>query len=435
MATWDAALSPQTARAAPRLSRERFDALLAAVTLAAFSAPGMMFLGVSDDPAAPPTPALRLYWPPVYALTLLLCWRRRAELKRAWPAGLMLAAPCAWAWATQLWSISPDDTGRRGLALAMTTLFGFALGGGFSGERLVKTVASTAVWLAAASAVVAVLLPHYGVEQVVNVGLWRGLWDTKNALAAFMTVGAVAAACVVGMERCGRAKWLAAFVLCLFDLLMSQGKTSLICLLLSLVLLGFYHMARRGAAWAVLAGWAAGAGAVVAGFIGACFPDVFFHAIGKDPTLTGRTEIWSAVLAQVAERPLGGYGFGAFWVKDSVPAKIVASQTGWVAPEAHNAWLDMLAQVGWIGTILAGACCALALVLSIARARGRDDGLFAPVFIVTFLALSLAESVLLSPNGLIWVVFVAAFASLATPRRYRGASLIAPSSRMAAAFR
>ncbi len=123
------------------------------------------------------------------------------------------------------------------------------------------------------------------------------------------------------------------------------------------------------------------------------------------------------MLDQVRQRPLGGFGFGAFWSKTSVPAKVIARQTGWPAPEAHNGWLDLLAQVGWIGLVLTGGCCLAAVLCALARRRGRDDAMFAPVYVASFLALSFAESVLLSPNSLVWVVFAAAFTQLVTPRR------------------
>ena len=84
---------------------------------------------------------------------------------------------------------------------------------------------------------------------------------------------------------------------------MSRGKTSLVCLLLGLALLAVFGLARRGPARAVLAVWASGAVALAAGFAAFVVPDVFFHAIGKDPTLTGRTQIWTAVLGQVAPAP------------------------------------------------------------------------------------------------------------------------------------
>ncbi len=395
----------------------RLDWVLASLTVAAFTAPGMLLLGLSDDPNAPPNPLLRLYWPPVYALALFLCARRWRELSRAWMAAILVGLPVAWACASKSWSIMPEDTGRRAFALVLTTIFGFCLGAAFTGRRMVQIIAAAALVLAVGSLIFAVALPRYGVEQTVNVGCWRGLWDTKNALAAFMTVGALAAACAAMLHGGRRRLWIATFGLCLFNLLMSRGKTSLVCLLLGLVLLAVISLGRRGPARAVLAVWAGGAGVLGAGFCGVVAPDAFFHAIGKDPTLTGRTQIWTAVLGQVAQRPLTGFGFAAFWNKTSTPAMVVAKQTGWVAPEAHNGWLDLLAQVGWVGLALTTLGCLVGLACAIFRGAGQEDGGFSPIYLVIFLAMSLAESVLLSGNNLVWVVFIAALTQLAGPMK------------------
>ena len=396
---------------------ERLEFALAVLTVVAFTAPGMLLLGLSDDPNAPPNPIFRLYWPPVYALVLLLCARRWREVSRSWAAAILVALPVIWACASKSWSIMPDDTGRRAFALVITTVFGFCLGAAFTGRRMVQIVATAGLILAAGSLLVSVGIPRYGVEQLVNVGCWRGLWDTKNALAGFMTLSALAAACAATLSDGHRKLWITTFTLCGFDLLMSRGKTALVCLLLGLALLAVFGLARRGPARAVLAMWVSGAVGLAAGFSAFVVPDVFFHAIGKDPPLTGRTQIWTAVLGQVAQRPLTGFGFAAFWDKDSVPARVVAKQTGWVAPEAHNGWLDLLAQVGWVGAALALLVCLVGLVFAMVRWSGRDDGWFSPIYVVIFLAMSLAESVLLSGNDLVWVVFIAALAQLVGPSK------------------
>ena len=396
---------------------DRLEIVLAVLSVVAFTAPGMLLLGLSDDPNAPPNPMLRLYWPPVYAVALILCSRRWRELSRSWVAAILVALPVAWACASKSWSIMPDDTSRRAFALVLTTVFGFGLGAAFTGRRMVQIIAVAGLLLAAGSLVVSVAIPRYGVEQLVNIGCWRGLWDTKNALASFMTIGALAAACAATLSDGHRKLWIASFALCGFDLLMSRGKTALVCLLLGLALLAVFGLAKRGPARAVLAIWGSVAVGLAAGFSAFVVPDAFFHAIGKDPTLTGRTQIWAAVLGQVPQRPLTGFGFAAFWDKTSIPAMVVAKQTGWAAPEAHNGWLDLLAQVGWVGAALVSLGCLAGLVFAVVRWSGRDDGWFSPIYLVIFLATSLAESVLLSGNNLVWVAFIAALTQLVGPSK------------------
>jgi exopolysaccharide production protein ExoQ len=97
--------------------------------------------------------------------------------------------------------------------------------------------------------------------------------------------------------------------------------------------------------------------AVTAAMVMWLAPELLFKALGKDPTLTGRTDIWAALLRQSAKHPLTGYGYAVFWTLESHPAQWIRKETGWLVPTAHNGWLDILAQLGWIGVGL----CALVL--------------------------------------------------------------------------
>ena len=61
---------------------------------------------------------------------------------------------------------------------------------------------------------------------------------------------------------------------------------------------------------------AAQALAVAGGLAGGLFlflPDVFLEFLGKDPTLTGRSELWAYVWKDIDLRPLLGWGYAAFW--------------------------------------------------------------------------------------------------------------------------
>ena len=45
-------------------------------------------------------------------------------------------------------------------------------------------------------------------------------------------------------------------------------------------------------------------------------PDTLLEMIGKDPTLTGRTEIWTYVIKDIGMKPFLGWGYYAFWEAD-----------------------------------------------------------------------------------------------------------------------
>ena len=88
----------------------------------------------------------------------------------------------------------------------------------------------------------------------------------------------------------------------------------------------------------------------VAGF--ALFLDsggALVEALGRNPTLTGRTMIWRAVLAQKIN-PLIGAGFESFWMGDRMESVWSMSQYG--VQEAHDGYLETYLNLGWVGIAL-----------------------------------------------------------------------------------
>jgi exopolysaccharide production protein ExoQ len=67
-------------------------------------------------------------------------------------------------------------------------------------------------------------------------------------------------------------------------------------------------------------------------------------AAGRDATLTGRTEIWAALLPAAMRNPIIGNGFGGFWTP--------ATRTYYEVSEAHNGYLELLLGLGFSGIVL-----------------------------------------------------------------------------------
>jgi len=73
----------------------------------------------------------------------------------------------------------------------------------------------------------------------------------------------------------------------------------------------------------------------------------FASAVGRDATLTGRTQVWASLLPVVMSRPLAGGGFGVFWT----PGR----QDLYQISGAHSGYLDVLLGLGFIGILLVSA--------------------------------------------------------------------------------
>jgi exopolysaccharide production protein ExoQ len=71
-------------------------------------------------------------------------------------------------------------------------------------------------------------------------------------------------------------------------------------------------------------------------------------ALGRDPDLTGRTEIWE-ILIPMAPNPFGGAGFETFWLGDRA-ARAASAVGGLIAiNESHNGYIEMYLNLGSIG--------------------------------------------------------------------------------------
>ncbi|MBO9708933.1 MAG: O-antigen ligase family protein [Caulobacter sp.] len=399
----------------PRRTGRTLEALAAGFVLFMLS---NAFIGPLLDPlqaGGEDMPVLRLMWLPVYALILVLTFWRAPRLKRFWLPATALSLLVFWVFASASWSFDPGTTNRRALALAFTTLFGFYFAASFDGRRMAEIIALTFLALAIGGLVAAIAYPKMGIQHDINAGDWRGLWYEKNQMGAMMVYGALAAmaAILAGSRR--RKLLVAAILLCAFMIVMSKSKTSLVVLMIGLLGSFALNFMRRGPATAVVMIWLAVTVIGAAVMIMWLEPAIVFKTLGKDPTLTGRTDIWASLMRQSAKHPLTGYGYAVFWQLDSVPALWIRKETGWNVPTAHNGWLDILAQLGWIGVDLCALVLGGALLTALFRFRKVEDGYWASLFLLIFLMTTFSESFILERNGIAWALACAAVTRLLGP--------------------
>lgn len=393
-------------------------------------------IGPVFAPLQQETPLLRLVWLPAYAAIGGLILYRLDRVWRAWPAALCLAMLVGLCFASQYWSIDYQTTSRRVIALAISGVFALYLGAAFRGPYLPRLLMLSSLIMAVGSLVMVFAFPSIGVHHDVNAGLWRGLWYEKNQMGAVMVIGATAAAACLASPDPRRLVPAIAFVLSSGLVLATQSKTSLLCLMLGVgVVAGFWTLRRGGAAFTVVAVWSAVVLAALGLWIWETHSVAVLEALGKDPSLTGRTEIWSSLMRRVAERPWTGYGYGAFWGRmgESPPADWVRKETGWIVPSAHNGWIDVLVQLGWPGAILMGGQLALTFVITLFRSTGSGvrEGWWALGFLVSFFMLSLSESILLTHQSLPFVLFLAVMTRAMLPSSTAEAAPLAPKPRRA----
>ena len=83
------------------------------------------------------------------------------------------------------------------------------------------------------------------------------------------------------------------------------------------------------------------------------FGSTVFHALGRNTTLTGRTYIWASVIP-MAPSPLVGAGFESFWLSPRVHARLSELIPGLPLNEAHDGYIEVYLELGWVGLGLIG---------------------------------------------------------------------------------
>jgi exopolysaccharide production protein ExoQ len=109
---------------------------------------------------------------------------------------------------------------------------------------------------------------------------------------------------------------------------------------------------------------------------------VLSNALGRGEGLSGRTAIWAAVIG-AAGNPVIGTGFESFWISPNVQ-KVALGLSGWWNPEglneAHNGYIEVYLNLGWIGVFL------IALILFSGYRRTIKAFQFDPEFASLMLA-------------------------------------------------
>jgi exopolysaccharide production protein ExoQ len=77
--------------------------------------------------------------------------------------------------------------------------------------------------------------------------------------------------------------------------------------------------------------------------------------MGRDSTLTGRTDLWKD-LVNLNDHPLLGSGFESFWAGRRL--EVLWEMYVWRPNEAHNGYLEVFLNLGWVGVTLFGVVIA-----------------------------------------------------------------------------
>lgn len=364
---------------------------------------------------------LRLIFLPVYLIVLLVICARPlrflAVLTRSWLLlGLLSIAVCS-----VLWSLQPDVTIRRLVAVVFTTLTGVLLAERFEWPKTLVVLASTYAVVVTLSFVFGLFMPAYGVMSIDFPGAWRGVYGFKNQLGWAMSLATPTfLACALANPQ-RRRLWLGFAGAALLLIVLSTSKTALVSCLAGLAFMPLIALCRIGPALGTTALLAAVSVVALVGAVYALAPELVFELIGRDATFTGRTLIWDAISRQIEQRPLTGYGYGAVWddLSGWGPVAWISNDQGFKIFSAHNTVLGVWLELGLIGVTAWLMLLVGAWLKGLSRLATAPAYFFLP-FLAIFTLHSLTESDALIQNDLGWVIFSMTVTKLAMPFRPGG---------------
>lgn len=284
----------------------------------------------------------------IVGLLIILHWKRVLYVSTADKLLLVLVGLCV---TSILWSASPSFTIDEVKALLRSTMLGAYLAARYS----IKEQMQLWAWVLGIAALLSIMLEF----KSINAS-WSGLFTYKNFLGQTMTFAAVLFLTMTLKQ--GKKQWLAlsGCIIAAILVFLSQSKSAYLVFGVLLLILPLYKLVKLHyklrvvlLIFAMLLG-----GSLIILAIGN-LETLLVDILGKDLTFDGRTTIWALMLDKVREQPWLGYGYSGFWTSDHA---LYVLKNSWALTggnanvearfNAHNSFMEVLLQLGFIGLLL-----------------------------------------------------------------------------------
>ncbi len=307
------------------------------------------------------------------------------------------------------WSEAPDKTFRFGVYGIGATTVGLYLATRYSLKEQLNILAWTFATVTILSVIFVVAIPEYGYMGGIYPDAVRGIYTHKNQFGIIISLATfIFFLKAIDTQQRSWIFWLLLITSVSLTIL-CKSTTSLGTMLLMLLLCIVYRIFR----WryeilvsTVLVVLIIGIGGLLFffNFIGT---DAFFEAIGKDPTLSSRTEIWKQVWEAIQLKPWLGYGSAAFWDGLQGSSKYVELAVKSKVAYAHNGFLDILLGIGFIGLGLFLISFLVTTIKSLFLLRTSNTvESFWPLLFLTYLILTnVSEGTLSALDNIFWVLY------------------------------
>jgi exopolysaccharide production protein ExoQ len=306
------------------------------------------------------------------------------------------------------WSAVRSVTLRHDISFLGTVCFTFYLTIRYSWQELMKLVLTTLSICIILSCFFILFVPQLGTDSVYN-GAWRGIFHHKNILGRISILSVLTWTWYISYNS--KKKFISSlFIGVSFILLLKSSSTT--SLLLTIIVIAIFPLYKFLRLKRMLSAALLMFGIPLISYVVFWFVknyELIMNAMEKDVTLTGRTLLWQAIWKMVLEHPLFGYGFGAFWLGEDGPSAYIWSVTNWKPSFSHNGYMEIILQTGFIGLTLFIATLFVNVMnaIKLINQDKRAERMFMLQFLLFSVFYNIAESTLLAPKSIFWILYLA----------------------------
>ena len=331
-----------------------------------------------------------------------------------WTGWLLLRSPAlcgllAVACLSPLWAETPDLVFRRSISLLGTSLFGVLLAARLTIHEQLRLVRAVLRLAAVACLVLFVVAPSHAVSTDYGTGSAQGVFPHKNLFGAAMALGFLVEWYVSEEKTFWQIVKVVSMGFFAGLLALSHSATSAVTVASALLIMWLFERFHRRYHIPLPAILFFLAAVVVCVALFGIDTSILTEMMGRSKDLTGRTDLWQSVGSMILARPLLGYGFSGFWAGASMESYAVENYVGWSPTYSHNGYLELLLNLGIIGTGLFLIFLWNGLTRSLHKADNKKtkEDLWPIAFLVFFIVHNFAECTIVWQNCLEWSLCIA----------------------------
>ncbi|MDO6712201.1 hypothetical protein Q4567_15810 [Aliiglaciecola sp. 2_MG-2023] len=318
---------------------------------------------------------------------------------------LLCLVSCLW---SGLFSLSIYSSSQ----MVLLTCFAIIVGYSFSAKSILKQIYFVLCTIIVLSFIYVLAMPEYGVSTYVDEVAFRGVFPEKNRLGQVLVYYFCLSFALFKRNTVN----MAIFAMACFLMLGNKSATALV---LTLMLPAFFYISKLfyGNQKSIMVNSFA---AFILVFITTSILiftyEYLLLLLGKDPTLTGRTDLWHYGIESVMENPFLGFGYNAFWkYEGGMGGEYIRILLEWGPMSMHNGWFETVLQLGIIGLLLALYVFFQLLGLSVSalnKSKMSQHSRVIFVFILIYFIWSLMQHIILRHQEFTHYLFTVIFSCL-----------------------